>query len=126
MAEGQHIAYISDIGARSLKPLFVTGACSTAIFLDLSLISERWLRHHGRLIANLTRMELILAVLSLSFAGMGTVGLICLSVLDALQHESQHNVCLLLFITGYMISAVFTCWEYQRLRIRTAFSLPSS
>ncbi|KAH7336537.1 Frag1/DRAM/Sfk1 family-domain-containing protein [Rhexocercosporidium sp. MPI-PUGE-AT-0058] len=44
----QSIAYISDVGAQSLKPLFIAGSCVTTIFLDASFLSERWLRHRGQ------------------------------------------------------------------------------
>ena len=42
------IAYISDVGADILKPLFVTGCSITAAGFFLSLVVERWLRHSGR------------------------------------------------------------------------------
>lgn len=114
----QSIAYISDVGAQSLKPLFIAGSCVTTIFLDLSFLSERWLRHNGRLARNTTITEKVLSGLSLVFALVGTVGLICLSIFDTLRHPTLHDLFLLLFIAGYVISAIFICWEYQRLGIR--------
>jgi len=117
MDEKQTIAYISDVGAQSLKPLFIAGSCVVTIFLDLSFISERWLRHRGRLAANTSKTEKYLATLSMIFAAIGTVGLICLSIFDTWRHPRLHDVFLLLFIAGYVISAVFICWEYQRLGI---------
>lgn len=42
------IAYISDVGADILKPLFVTGGAITAVSFFLSLFIERLLRHNGR------------------------------------------------------------------------------
>lgn len=42
------IAYISDIGADILKPLFIVGCSITAVSFFLSLTIERWLRHSGR------------------------------------------------------------------------------
>lgn len=123
MDPGQSIAYISDVGAQSLKPLFIAGSCVTTIFLDLSFISDRWLRHRGRLAKNLTMTEKVLSVLSMVFATIGTVGLILLSIFDTLRHPTLHNIFLVLFIAGYVISAIFICWEYQRLGIRTSPSL---
>ncbi|EHK99868.1 putative protein SFK1 [Glarea lozoyensis 74030] len=52
MDETQTIAYISDVGAQSLKPLFIAGSVVTTVFLDLSFLSERFLRHQGRLARN--------------------------------------------------------------------------
>ncbi|OBZ72640.1 Uncharacterized protein YwbO [Grifola frondosa] len=42
------IAYISDIGADILKPLFIVGCAITGVSFFLSLSIERWLRHSGR------------------------------------------------------------------------------
>lgn len=117
MGAGQNIAYISDVGAQSLKPLFIAGSCVTTIFLDLSFLSERWLRHRGRLAKNTTTSEKVLSILSLVFAAIGTAGLILLSIFDTLRHPKLHDVFLLLFIAGYIISAICICAEYQRLGI---------
>jgi Frag1/DRAM/Sfk1 family len=118
MSDAQTVAYISDIGAQGLKPLFVTGSIVTTVFLDISFASERWLRHRGRLVKNKTLMEKILSGLSMVFAVIGTAGLILLSVFDTLRYPRLHDTFLLLFIVGYVVSAVFICWEYQRLGIR--------
>lgn len=115
MDPNQHIAYISDVGAQSLKPLFIAGSVVTTIFLDLSFLSERLLRHRGRLARNTTITEKVLSILSMIFAAIGTAGLILLSIFDTLRHPRLHDVFLLLFIVGYVVSAIFICWEYQRL-----------
>ncbi|KAF8862805.1 hypothetical protein BDZ45DRAFT_686354 [Acephala macrosclerotiorum] len=117
MESGQNIAYISDVGATNLKPLFIAGSAVTTVFLDLSFLSERWLRHRGRLAKNLTRTEKVLSILSIAFAIIGTCGLILLSIFDTAHYPRVHDVMLLLFIAGYVISAIFICWEYQRLGI---------
>ena len=124
MNPGQTIAYISDIGAQSLKPLFIAGACVTTIFLDLAFVSDLWLRHRGRL-ARLSSTGRVVSGLSLVFAAIGTAGLILLSIFDTLRHPTLHDIFLLLFIAGFVISAIFICWEYQRLGIRTYPSNPS-
>ncbi|MCJ1418064.1 hypothetical protein MMC32_004409 [Xylographa parallela] len=117
MDPGQSIAYISDIGAQGLKPLFIAGCVVTTIFLDLAFVSERWLRHSGRLERNTTKAEKVLSVLAIIFAIAGTAGLILLSIFDTLRHPHLHDGFLLLFIAGYIISAIFLCAEYQRLGI---------
>lgn len=117
MDPGQNIAYISDVGAGALKPLFIVGCILTTVFLDLAFISERWLRHKGRLARNQTGTEKVLTTLSIIFAIIGTVGLICLSIFDTLRYPRLHDIFLLLFIGGYIISAIFVCAEYQRLGI---------
>lgn len=117
MSANQHIAYISDIGAEGLKPLFIAGCCVTTVFLDLSFASERWLRHTGRLAKNLGVAEKVLSGLSIIFAIAGTCGLILLSIFDTLHYPHLHDGFLLLFIAGYVISAIFICAEYQRLGV---------
>ena len=118
----QTIAYISDVGAQGLKPLFIAGSVVMAVFLDLSLVSERWLRHRGRLARNQTLVEKVLMTLSMLSALVGTVGVISLSILDTLRHSHLHDAFLIVFIVGYVLSAIFICAEYQRLGIRK-FSL---
>jgi hypothetical protein len=114
------LPYISDIGAFDLKPLFIAGACVTTVSFDLAFAAERWLRHRGRLVPNTSVSEKVLVGLTIVFAIVGTVGLVCLSIFDTYRHNSLHDIFLLLFIGGYMLSAVFTCWEYQRLGLSTS------
>jgi Frag1/DRAM/Sfk1 family len=119
------IAYISDVGAQSLKPLFIAGSVVTTIFLDASFISERYLRHSGSLVPNTSAFQKTMSGLSMAFAVIGTAGLILLSIFDTLRHPTLHDIFLLLFMVGYIFSAVFICVEYQRLGIRTSSALPS-
>ncbi|KAJ8125279.1 hypothetical protein O1611_g8360 [Lasiodiplodia mahajangana] len=115
MEEGQTIAYISDVGAAELKPLFVVGCVLTTIFLDAAFISDRLLRHKGRLVPNTSLGEKVLSGLSIAFAFIGTIGLTFLSGFDTARHPQLHDIFLFLFILGYLLSAIFLCWEFQRL-----------
>jgi len=117
MDASQHIAYISDVGAFGLKPLFITGSVITTVFLDLAFISERWLRHTGRLAQNTSKAQKVLSGLAIVFAIGGSAGLILLSIFDTYHHPHLHDGFLLLFIAGFVISAIFICAEYQRLGI---------
>src|SRR6202012_5695232 len=117
MDPGQHIAYISDVGAFGLKPLFITGSVITTVFLDLGFMSERWLRHYGRRAPNTSHVQSGLSAISIFFAIAGTFGLIFLSIFDTYHHKHVHDGCLFLFLAGYVISAIFLCAEYQRLGI---------
>ncbi|GJN74620.1 tyrosine kinase protein [Purpureocillium lilacinum] len=118
MNEGQKIAYISDVGAQELKPLFIAGSAVVTVTLDLAFVAERWLRHRGRLVRNSSIGERTLVALTIVFAIIGTCGLILLSIFDTWRHPRLHDIFLLLFIAGYLLSAVFICWEYQRLGIK--------
>lgn len=115
MSGTQNIAYISDVGADRLKPLFVTGCVLTTILLDISFGADRYLRHKGRLVPNASTTEKVLSGLTIFFAIIGTAGLILLSIFDTARHPKLHDVFLLFFIAGYVFSAIFICWEYQRL-----------
>jgi hypothetical protein len=117
MGDTQYIAYISDVGASDMKPLFIVGCCITTIFLDLSFATDRWLRHKGRLVPNTSVGEKVLSGLTIVFAIVGTVGLTFLSGFDTAHYPRLHDIFLLLFIAGYLLSAIFICWEYQRLGI---------
>lgn len=117
MDPGQHIAYISDIGAYGLKPLFIAGNCVTSVFLVLSFVGERYLRHTGRLVRNTHTSQKILSGFSIAFGIVGAAGLILLAIFDTYHHPHLHDGFLLLFIGGFVISAIFLCAEYQRLGI---------
>lgn len=106
------------MGAGELKPLFITGCVLTTVLLDISFLSDRWLRHRGRLVPNSTVGEKVLSGLTIFWAVVGTAGLILLSIFDTYHYPSLHDVFLGLFIVGYLVSAIFICWEYQRLGIR--------
>ncbi|KAJ2977551.1 hypothetical protein NUW58_g7777 [Xylaria curta] len=115
MEDGQTIAFISDVGAAELKPLFVVGCVLTTIFLDASFISDRWLRHRGRLVPETSLGQKVLSGLSIFFALIGTIGLTFLSGFDTARYPRLHDIFLVLFIGGYLLSAIFLCWEFQRL-----------
>ncbi|KAL5327089.1 hypothetical protein ACEPPN_004780 [Leptodophora sp. 'Broadleaf-Isolate-01'] len=82
MDAAQSIPYISDIGASTLKPLFITGSAITTISVDLSLLSERWLRHRGHLTNNYTQTEKRLSIASIVCGVIGGLGLLFLSIFD--------------------------------------------
>ncbi|KAK5112945.1 hypothetical protein LTR62_003767 [Meristemomyces frigidus] len=114
----QHITYISDIGASSWGyPLFIAGSAVAVVIFDIAFISERWLRHKGRLAHNYSKSEKILSVFAIIFAIIGALGLIFLTIFNTNLHPTVHASMLVVFIAGYIISAIFICAEYQRLGI---------
>ncbi|KAF2440921.1 hypothetical protein P171DRAFT_85558 [Karstenula rhodostoma CBS 690.94] len=112
MDPNQRIAYISG-----LKPLFIAMSAITVVSLDLAFILERWLRHTGKLAPNTSIYQKIYSVCSIIASIAGAAGLILLSVFDTLRHPRMHDGFLVLFLAGYIVSAIFICWEYQRLGI---------
>jgi len=117
MAEKQTIPYISDIGASSLQPLFIAMSAVTVVTFDLVFIIERWLRHKGRLTPNTSVWQKVYAACSIIAAIIGAAGLILLSIFDVAHHKRMHDTFLGVFILGYVVSAIFVCWQYQRLGI---------
>ncbi|CZT18194.1 related to FK506 suppressor Sfk1 [Ramularia collo-cygni] len=118
MEPNQQVAFISDVGATSWgKPLFIAGSAVAVVVFDLAFVSERWLRHKGRLTKNYNRTEKILSVFATIFAIVGAAGLILLTIFDTRRHPKTHRAMLVVFIAGYIISAIFICAEYQRLGI---------
>jgi len=112
-SQEESIAYISDVGADILKPLFIVGCCITAIAFFLSLVVERYLRHSGRLIPTMRRREKVFSVLAVLGSAVGGSGLILLSIFDTKRHMNLHRGFLLMFMVGVALSAIFTCIEYR-------------
>ncbi|KAF1943627.1 hypothetical protein EJ02DRAFT_501963 [Clathrospora elynae] len=117
MSEGQHIPYISDIGAEYLQPMFIAMSVVTVVTFDLAFIFERWLRHSNRLAPNTSHWQKIYSICATIAAIAGAAGLILLTIFDCKNHNRLHNIFLVVFILGYIVSAIFICWEYQRLGI---------
>ncbi|KAK5137608.1 hypothetical protein LTR08_007903 [Meristemomyces frigidus] len=118
MDTGEHIAYISSIGATSWgKPLFITGSAVAVVVFDFAFLSERWLRHNGRLTKNYSTLEKVLSGGAILFAIIGACGLIFLTIFDTHHYPKTHSSMLVVFIAGYIISAIFLCAEYQRLGV---------
>ncbi|KAH7928054.1 hypothetical protein BV22DRAFT_226996 [Leucogyrophana mollusca] len=109
------IAYISDVGASYLKPLFVVTCCITGVSFFLSLVIERFLRHSGRLLPNMRKRERVLSSLAIFGSFIGMWGLVLLSGFDTKRYPSAHRFFLLLFMLGVAISALFTILEYRWL-----------
>ncbi|KAI6709004.1 hypothetical protein JHW43_008460 [Diplocarpon mali] len=109
--------YISDVGAQQLQPLFIAMGTVTVVSFTSVFIAERWLRHRGTLTRNTSLFQEKLAGLAILFALLGMCGMIVLTCYNNLNHSRTHHAGLVLFIGGYMVSAIFVCWEYQRLGI---------
>lgn len=90
--------YISHIGAEGLKPLFIAGCAVTGVFLELALISERWLRHSGQLARNKGKFDKSCAVGSIIFSFTGALGLLLLSIFDVKHHDHLHYGFLIMFM----------------------------
>ncbi|CAG7938595.1 unnamed protein product [Penicillium nalgiovense] len=115
MSAEANIPYISHIGAEGLKPLFIAGSVVTVVFMDLGLLSERWLRHAGQLARNKGRFDKTCAVGSIFFSIAGALGLILLSIFDTKNHHKLHHGFLAMFIASYVVCAILVCLEYIQI-----------
>lgn len=109
------IAYISDIGATFLKPLFVVGAIITGLGFFATLLVDGLLRRAGILERTGRRGVRWLSYLSIASAFVGALGLILLSGFDTLRYPTEHDAFLAVFIIGVILSALFTIVEYSFL-----------
>lgn len=98
MEASQHIAYISDIGATKLQPLFIAGSAVTVVVFDIAFISERWLRHKGRLAHNTRKSEKILSICAVIASIIGAAGLILLTCFNTRDYHSVHDSMLVVFM----------------------------
>ena len=126
------IAYISDVGADFLKPLFIVGCCITAVGFVITLIVERWLRHEGRygfgvsllrdssscqrlfgyrLPPDMRVREKVFSALAILSSAVAGVGLILLSVFDTKHFTTLHRLFLLVFMLGVWLTAICSVVE---------------
>lgn len=99
MSANQDIAYISDIGATSWgKPLFITGSAVAQVCFVAAFLSERWLRHRGRLTHNYSTGEKAMSICASIFAIIGAAGLITLTACDTRRFPSVHDAMLVVFM----------------------------
>ncbi|KAL5122013.1 hypothetical protein ACEQ8H_000229 [Pleosporales sp. CAS-2024a] len=117
MEAGQTFPYISDIGASNLQPLFIAMSAVSVVTFDLAFLFERWLRHTGKLSRNTSVWQKLYSGCATAAAIIGAAGLILLTCFNCRDYQTLHDIFLCVFIGGYIISAIFICWEYQRLGI---------
>lgn len=97
--------------------MFIAMSAVTVVTFDIAFIAERYLRHAGKLAPNTSVWQKVYSGISTIAAIVGAVGLILLTIYNNQYHSRMHNICLGVFIIGYIVSAIFICWEYQRLGI---------
>ena len=108
----QTVAFISDLGAFQLKPLFIAGAIATSVLYVLTLLADRFLRHR-RAPRTATIGEKLLTVLAIGGAAVGGAGLSLLSIFDDFNFKDTHDKLLVVFIGGNLISAAALVMEYM-------------
>lgn len=97
--------------------MFIAMSAVSVVAFDLAFLFERYLRHTGKLARNTSHWQKVYSGCATVAAIAGAAGLILLTIFDTKRHNTLHNIFLVVFIGGYIISAIFICWEYQRLGI---------
>ncbi|CAG8182365.1 unnamed protein product [Penicillium salamii] len=115
MKPGQNIPFISDIGAQELKPLFMIGCITTVLLLNLSFY--QFIQSKGYINKLCTHG-------SFFFTIIGGTGLVLLSVLDNISHHLTHDICVTVFIVGFLVSAALMALDYIYLGIAHALREP--
>ncbi|KAK9469927.1 Frag1/DRAM/Sfk1 family-domain-containing protein [Lipomyces arxii] len=111
-----HVPYISDIAASGIKPLFIACDAVQGVFFVLALMSERYLRHKGRLARNRYTAEKVLSGFAIVFAIAGQIGLLLLSILDTYRHHHQHIINVGIFVAGVGLAGFCSFVEFTLLR----------
>ncbi|EJU02018.1 hypothetical protein DACRYDRAFT_107739 [Dacryopinax primogenitus] len=111
----ESIAYISDIGATFLKPLFIVGCIITGLGFFATLLVDALLRRAGILERAGRRRVRWISYASIASSAVGAIGLIFLSGFDTLRCPTEHDAFLLVFMVGVIFSAIFTILEYAFL-----------
>lgn len=75
-----------------------------------------------RLVPNMRNRERVLSILAIIGSFIGGCGLIFLSIFDTKVHPTAHRICLVIFIVGIALSAIFSIIEVLSL---SATSYPS-
>jgi hypothetical protein len=90
---------------------------TAVVTFTAGFLFERWLRHLGKLAHNTSWTQKILSIVAIIAGVAGACGLILLSIFDVQHHRRVHDAMLCVFIAGYIINAIFSCAEFQRLGI---------
>ncbi|KAB5590134.1 Frag1/DRAM/Sfk1 family protein [Ceratobasidium theobromae] len=111
-----NIPYISDVGAYTLKPLFVVGAVITGLGFFFTVLAETILRTRGRLLPAVRRRGVVLGVISCIWALVAAAGLGLLAGFDTWRYSTLHRLFLLIFMLGTVFSAIASTIEFLVLK----------
>ena len=110
-----YVAFISDIGAFVLQPLFIAGGTITAITLLGTILCVHLVFHREYAIekrAKPPRYKKIFSVLACLFQGVACPCQICLTVFDNKGYPRIHRMLLLGAFAGTALSAICTTVVY--------------
>ncbi|EJD48585.1 hypothetical protein AURDEDRAFT_162542 [Auricularia subglabra TFB-10046 SS5] len=102
----QRIAFISDVGADILKPLFVLVCCTVALGFFFTLIIDARLRSIAQVPPS--RRTRVCSGIAIAGAFIGGGALIMLSGFDTRAYETVHRAFLFAFVLGVAVSVIST------------------
>ncbi|ODV93677.1 hypothetical protein PACTADRAFT_27473, partial [Pachysolen tannophilus NRRL Y-2460] len=115
----QFPVYISDIGATSLQPIFISCSGFQGIFFVLTLIAERWLRYKRKLLPNTLKIQVIFASCSIVAACISMLGILFTSIFNTNSFDHVHFAMVSIFIGfAFLVCALNTInylllWKYS-------------
>lgn len=112
-----YVAFISDIAAFELKPVFITGCTVTALTYFGTIWSANHIRYtrNGYALAHDARWRKIMSSIAVILSFEAAVSLFLLAIFDAVQAHERHHILLLCTFGGLGLSAIFTgvTWSGQ-------------
>ena len=110
-----HVAFISDIGAFRLQPLFVTGGTVASLTLTATILSVHLARRERRLSTQKPgdeqlRYEKWVSVLACLFDVAACPCRICITLFNNHKHPSQHRTFLFLSLALTALSCICTAF----------------
>lgn len=110
-----YVAFISDIGAFRLQPLFIAGGIITSLTLTATIISVHLARRERRLAAQKpedeqSRYEKWVSILACLFDVAACPCRICITLFDNHGHPSLHRTFLFLSLAGTALSCICTAF----------------
>lgn len=101
----QNPAYISDLGATNLQPLFISCAGFQAIFFIGTLVMEYYLRRAKKLQPYVSTKQGKFAIVSIVCSVLSQAGIILVSIFKTTAFHEVH----LSMVAVFIIFAFFTC-----------------
>jgi hypothetical protein len=115
-----YVAFVSDIGAFTLKPLFCLGGILTSFFFVLTIFSVHYARYSPKLypLQYPNKNKKAISLLAVTSSVASGTALVFLSILDTYRYHERHSVLLKICFGGLGISALGTCWVYMDQMMR--------
>jgi len=112
-----YAAFISDIAAFELKPVFITGCTITALTYLGTIWSVNHIRYarSGYALMHDARWRRVMSSVSVILSFEAAISLFLLAIFDTVQAHERHHILLLCTFGGLGLSAIFTgaTWSDQ-------------